>query len=138
MMALLILISICLVLFGIAVGLLVAACINNKNQRKIMDTQAKATDAINAAKVQIEGLVAELSTVNDGVLKIGRETDSLKSAIAKLIEQIGNGGATSPELQAAIVGVQDALTSAQAAIAAVKTSVAEGDAKVDDEVPPTP
>lgn len=137
-MALLILISICLVLFGIAVGLLVAACINNNNQRKIMETQAQAVEALNAAKAQIESQNAKLTAINDGVLKIGRETDGLKTSIATLLEQLANGGTVSAELQAAITGVQESLAATEAAIATVQTSVAEGDAKVDDEVPPTP
>lgn len=138
MMALLILISLCLVLFGIAAGLLVAACINNKNQRKIMETQAQAAEALNAAKAQIESQNARLIVINDGVLKIGRETDGLKTSIATLLEQLASGGTISTELQLAIAGVQESLAATEAAIATVGTSVAEGDAKVADEVPPAP
>ena len=126
------LLPLCLVLVGASVGLMIGACINNKKYKHIMDTQQEIIDALNAAKATIVIQSENIAVLNSGVKKIGTETDGLKESVRLLTEALGNQNAPSQELKDAVAGVVAAVASSSDSIAALATSVAEGDAKVDD------
>jgi ABC-type transporter Mla subunit MlaD len=125
-------ISICLVLFGSCLGMLISHCINNQQIKSIMETQQELAAALNAAKEQIESLTLSVQTANAGIVKIGTETDGLIDAVNKLTEQLGNQGGLSEEVKSAIAGVQTAIAAASEAVAETRSNVEVVDAKVTD------
>ena len=126
------LILLCLVLIGTSIGLMIGAFINNKQYKHIMETNQEIIDALNAAKATIATQTENIAVLNAGVRKIGTETDGLKEAVRVLTEALNNQNAPSQELKDAVAGVVAAVASSNDAITTLATSVAEGDAKVDD------
>ena len=125
------LILLCLVLIGTSIGLMIGAFINNKKYKHIMDTLQDITAALEAAKLTITTQSGQRAAINGIVRKIGTETDGLKEAVRVLTEALNNNAGIQA-LKDAAAGVVAAVTSQSEAIAALDTSAAAGDAKVDD------
>lgn len=72
---------------------------------------------------QLSGLASTLNGLNATVTKIGAETQSLLDAVAELTTAVENAGNTTPEIDAALLAVQEQGTALAAALQSVDDKV---------------